>query len=117
MDQAHPNPSQLFGRLVTLSEEAAASGQFEVAYYALMAALHAAEREANAEAVLQVCKVGAAQEGVIERQRPPHPLSHAAAARRRTESVYSTLQTQAQAVRLRIEGPGHLQRPLPEVHE
>jgi hypothetical protein len=117
MPQSQARPKQLLDRLLAVSEEAAESGQFEVAYHSLMAALHAAEGDGDTEGVLRICKIGAAQERAIEKQRPPHPLSQSAAARRGTESVYSTLQTHAQAVRLRIQGARHLQRPLPGVPE
>ncbi len=109
MPSSKAKPAQLSDRLVTLSEEAAASGQFEVAYHVLMAALHAAERESRTDAVERISRIAAIQEKAIEAQQPPHPLSQAAAARRGTESVYSTLQTHAEAVRLRIQGKRQLE--------
>jgi len=113
MPRSKAQPAQLLDRLVSLSEEAAAGGQFEVAYHTLMAALHASEREGSTAGVDRVSRVAANQERAIEAVRPPHPLSQASASKRGTESVYSTLQTHAQAVRLRIEGARHLQRLLP----
>jgi hypothetical protein len=110
-------PSQLLERLLGLSEEAAAANLFEVAYHALMAGLHAAERDSNTEGVDRIVRIAASQERAIEAVRPQHPLSHAAASHRGTESVYSTLRTHAQAVRLRIAGSRHFQRPLPEGRE
>jgi hypothetical protein len=109
MSQSAVKPTRLFERLLALSEEAAAANLFEVAYHALMAALHAAERDSNTDGVDRISRTAASQERTIEAQRPPHPLSHAAASHRGTESVYSTLQTHAQAVRLRIQGSRHQQ--------
>jgi hypothetical protein len=118
MPQSTVKSAQLFDRLLALSEEAGAANLFEVAYHALMAALHAAERDANTERVRRVCRTAAIQERAIEAMRPAHPLSQAAASTRGTESVYRTLQTHAQAIRLRIEGFQQLQRhPFPETRD
>jgi len=91
--QSNVQPTQLFERLLTLSEEAAAADLFEVAYHALMAALHAAENDSNIDRVARISMTAASQERALEAVRPPHPLSQAAASHRGTESVYSTLQT------------------------
>jgi len=92
-----------FDRLFAIAKEVGDRGHFEVAYHALMAALHAAEVERNVEAVQRIKRLGAEQERVIETLRPVHPLSHSAARERGTNSVYHTLQIHADTVRLRLE--------------
>ena len=97
----------LLRRLLTLSNAAADAGEFEVAYHALMAALHAAERvgrdKGNASVLAEVERVGKAQAERIEKIRPPHQLAKSAAKNRGHVSVYETLLVHARSARLRIE--------------
>ena len=99
--------SALMRRLITVSNAAADGGEFEVAYHALMAALHAAERvgkdAGNATALAEIERVAKAQSDRVEKIKPPHQLSRAAARNRGHTSVYDTLLIHTHSARMRIE--------------
>lgn len=94
-------------RLLSASIAAADSGQFEVAYHALMAALHAAEgidkEPARADAITEIERVAREQSARVEKLKPVHQLSRMAAGARGHKSVYDTLLLHVKSARLRIE--------------
>ena len=97
-------------RLLSASVAAAESGEFEVAYHALMAALHAAEgvgketaSAAGIAGIAEIERVAGEQSAQVEKLKPIHQLSPAAAKVRGHKSVYDTLLLHAKSARLRIE--------------
>lgn len=94
-------------RLLSASVAAAESGEFEVAYHALMAALHAAEgvgkETASAAGIAEIERVAREQSAQIEKLKPGHQLSRMAAKVRGHKSVYDTLLIHSKSARLRIE--------------
>src|SRR5215210_3393274 len=92
-----------FRRLLLVSHEAAGVGEYEVAYHALLAALHQAEFMGSLEGVHQVAEATDVQSSAIEALIPPHHLSSAMAKRRGTSPVYDSLRLHAKAVRSRLE--------------
>lgn len=98
--------ASLLDRLLELSREAAQIGEYEVAYHAIMAALHAAETARSLSGVERIIRLAEEQENAIEGQSPPHHLSSAQAQRRGTHSVYRSLPAHADAVRLRLKAAG-----------
>ena len=97
----------LMRRLLTASIAAADSGEYEVAYHALMAAMHAAEsvgkEAASAGAITEIERLARLQSAEVEKIKPTHQLSRAAAKNRGHSSVYDTLLIHANSARLRIE--------------
>ncbi|HET7362854.1 MAG TPA: hypothetical protein VFJ70_04690 [Burkholderiales bacterium] len=75
--------------LLKLSGEAAARGQYEVAYHLLMAALHVALTKQQAAA--------------IERVQPSHHLSRHQAQLRGQTALFDSLAAHVEAVRLRLQ--------------
>ena len=97
----------LVRRLIAVSTAAARAEEFEVAYHALMAALHAAElvrREVgSADALSEVTKVAEAQAAQIEKINPPHQLSRISSRARGNFSLYDTLQLHVKSARMRLD--------------
>ncbi len=97
----------LMRRLLSASVAAAGSGEFEVAYHALMAALHAAEgidkEPARANGITEIERVAREQSAQVEKLKPAHQLSRMAAGVRGHKSVYDTLLLHLKSARLRIE--------------
>ena len=94
--------ASLLDGLLKLSAEAARIGEYEVAYHAIMAALHAAEAAGSLHGVERVLRLAEEQEKAIESLRPPHRLSSAQAKGRGTDPVYRSLPVHADAVRARL---------------
>jgi hypothetical protein len=101
----------LLERLLEASSDAAQLGEYEVAYHALMAALHAAESARDLAGVDQVAATAREQEAVMESIQPPHNLSTVRAKERGNHSVYRGLELHAHAVRLRLRGEFGLTHP------
>lgn len=97
----------LMRRLLSASIAAGEAGEYEVAYHALMAALHAAEgvgkATASATALAEIERIARLQSAQVEEIKPVHQLSRAAAKNRGHTSVYDTLLIHANSARLRIE--------------
>ena len=97
----------LMRRLIMASTTAASAGEWEVAYHALMAALHAAEAVAKEQETIapiaEVEQVAREQAIRIEKVKPPHQLSRAIAKNRGHSSVYDVLMVHINSSRLRIE--------------
>jgi hypothetical protein len=98
--------TQLLRRLLEVNSEAADIGEYEVAYHALMAALHAAEgvaEETNSdETILEIADIAKRQGARLEKVEPTHQLSKAAARTRGHSSVYETLLVHADSARQRV---------------
>jgi hypothetical protein len=96
------NTEAILDRLLELAAEAGALDQHEVAYHALMAALHAAEETGDVGNVARVESVADAENRRVEACVPPHNLSSVMAAARGTQSLYSSFHTHAEALRARM---------------
>jgi hypothetical protein len=101
------NSSNLIERLVACSTDAAAANLYEVAYHALMAALHAAEAADDLSALRDITEIAQRQERAIESVSPPHRLARVSAQARGTVPLYSSLALHIEAVRARIEVDQH----------
>jgi hypothetical protein len=104
----------LMRRLLASSTAAAGAGEWEVAYHALMAALHAAEAVAREEETIapiaEIERVAKEQAIRIEKVKPPHQLSRSIAKNRGHSSVYDVLLVHINSSRLRIEANVRRQR-------
>lgn len=105
-----PSAASLLERLLELSAEAARIGEYEIAYHAILAALHAAESARSLSGVERVLRLAEEQEMAIESLRPPHRLSSAEAKHRGTDPLYRSLPIHAEAVRLRLTSDKHIRR-------
>src|SRR5215218_6072833 len=85
----------LFVRLLAESREAHACGQYEVAYHALTAAMHAADDAADIAALETAAHEAAAQLEHIDVHAPEHRLSTRSAARHAHPGVYTLLTRQS----------------------
>ena len=87
----------LFSRLMMLNREAFDAGQYNIAYHILMAALHAAQEQRAAQALMTVQRVAEEQLAEIDRRAPAYEHSTASAHTRGHVSIFALLARQAQA--------------------
>src|SRR5262249_47927401 len=87
-----------------VNTEAFALREFEVAYHALMGALHIADHAGDTDILERVAALAQEQDAALESLHPKHPLSREAAAARRQPAIFATLKVHVDAVRLRVEG-------------
>jgi hypothetical protein len=92
----------LFEQLVSISAEAVQAKQFEVAYYATAAAMHAAAADRDAGELEWLRMLIRAHEAAIEAEMPPHRLSSQRAQRRGRRSIYASLHSTLESLRLQI---------------
>ena len=83
------------------ADRAAREGNYEAAYHFLMAAIHVADKSGDRELVTRACAIGQRCKDEIDTLRPEHPLSGAAAERRRQTPLFDALQTHGKSVLLR----------------
>jgi hypothetical protein len=96
-EQPSPSAGSLFERLLGLSREAHAGRQFETAYHALTAAMHAADDAADTRALAVVAAEAEAQIEWIDRHAPAHRLSSSSSSQREHPGVYVMLARQTAA--------------------
>jgi hypothetical protein len=101
----------LFVRLLAESREAHAGGQHEVAYHALMAAMHAADDVADLRALEAVSLEAAAQLQHIDRHLPQHRLSTSSASRHVHPGVFTLLARQSTMLAHLHESRRHSSEP------
>lgn len=89
-------------QILELNRQAAARGEYEVAYHLLMAALHWADHSGNADVLVEIAAVAKAQGDMVERHQPPHHLSRHQAQTRGQTAVFDSFQAHVEAVRLRL---------------
>jgi len=89
--------------VLKLNADAVAQGEYEVAYHLLMAALHFAEAQKNVVALDRITQLAKEQGGAIERVQPTHQLSRKQAQLRGQTTLFDSLLTHIEAVRLRIQ--------------
>ncbi len=102
-----PNPDEhglrrsdhedLFQTLLHSNETAFASGRYEAAYHALMAALHVAQDSEDAEGLLVIVGRAKEQQASIDALAHDHRFSTASAASRGHKSLYEMAAQQARA--------------------
>ncbi|HYY61501.1 MAG TPA: hypothetical protein VE756_08940 [Burkholderiales bacterium] len=95
--------SELLDTLFKANAEAAAQGEYEVAYHTLMAALHLADRHADLRAVERINLLARQQQAMVEAVQPPHNLSSAQAKNRGQTPLFESLRIHIDSVRLRHE--------------
>jgi hypothetical protein len=89
--------------VLKLNGEAAARGEYEVAYHLLMAALHVADHAKNSQVLERIAALARQQAEAIERIEPPHNLSRSQAHMRGQAALYDSLAAHIEAVRLRLQ--------------
>jgi len=91
----------LYERLITASEMAFASAHYEVAYHALIAALHWANDHADLRRLQAIEQLANEQHHWLDTHLPQHRLSTQSSKLRGNQSVYETLKRQvASMIRL-----------------
>jgi hypothetical protein len=88
--------------ILKLNGEAAASGEYEVAYHLLMAALHVVDHGRDPKALERIAALAREQGEALERVQPPHQLSRSQAQQRGQTALYDSLAAHIEAVRLRL---------------
>src|SRR5262245_45269059 len=92
----------VYEQLIAASETAFASGHYEAAYHALMAALHWANDQADLQRLQTVAQLANEQHNWLDTHLPTHRLSTQSSVLRGHQSVYDTLKQQvASMIRLR----------------
>jgi hypothetical protein len=81
--------------LFEVNERAFAAGQYEVAYHALMAALHAAQDQRAADQLQRIAALAQAQQEKIDRSSPQHPLSSTRARDHGATGIFAMASRQA----------------------
>jgi hypothetical protein len=104
----------MLDKVLKLNAEAAAQGDYEVAYHLLMAALHVADHAKDAAGVERIAQLAREQGGALERLQPPHHLSRRQAQLRGQTAVFDSLMTHVDAVRLRLQSDHQRARRHPE---
>lgn len=92
----------MLNEVLKLNADAAAEGEFEVAYHLLLAALHVAEGRKDALVLDRITQLAREQGAAIERVQPPHPLSRKQAHLRGQTALFDSLLAHIEAVRLRL---------------
>ena len=98
----------LSSQVLQANAQAFEAGEYECAYHLLMGALHLADHASDMELVEQIRAAATVQERKLEAMRPPHNLSTSQATVRGQTSVFRSLATHIDAVRLRIESARQL---------
>lgn len=99
-------PSSMFERLLSISHESVQARRFEVAYHALVAAMHTAKHDGDLVAFDQVQQVLDAHAGALDEIEPAHWLSSVGAEKRGTHSLYQPLRQMLEMIRPRVAAGG-----------
>ena len=94
--------------ILALNSEAAAKGNFEVAYPLLMAALHHADHAGDQAVLDRLSQIAKAQAQAVEAVQPVHHLSRRMAEARGQTALYDSFQAHVEAVRLRQQSARHV---------
>ena len=98
-----PRAAELQARGLQLYRDAREAGQYEVAYHALCAALHAAEALDDGGACELVEREARTCRDWIDTHAPESKLSSRSAQSRGHESIFRQLAVMAEAARLRLQ--------------
>ena len=91
-----------YERLMNITDQAFADRQYDVAYHALVAAMHCAEALGDEQRLSIVEQTAQRQREWIDTYDPGHRLSSQSAASQGVHSIYASLGAQLNAVRLRL---------------
>jgi hypothetical protein len=94
--------------ILALNARAAASGNYEVAYHLLMAALHHADHAGDEAALARLSKIAKKQGDAVEAVQPAHHLCRRHAEARGQTALFDSFQAHIDAVRLRLQSARHL---------
>ena len=101
-----PPEADPYIQLLAISQEVFDAQLYEVAYHALMAALHCADSAQDEDRLIEVATVAQAQRDRLATESPHHLIAPQAAERRGHRSVYDSLLLQVTAMQLRVRsGP------------
>lgn len=89
-------------QLLTLHGESSRLGEHEVAFHALAAAAHAAERLEDVDALEHVAQLSREELASIDAVLPQHRHSSRSASQRRHRSIFEQLAVTASTIRQRI---------------
>ena len=93
--------TELYQQLLEINRQAFAAGHYDVAYHALMAALHCAQPLKDVDGLGEIKRVAEEQLQYIDRNQPQYEHSTRSAHQRGHVSVYALLARQAET-RVRI---------------
>jgi len=93
---------RFLGQLLELHRDAAGIGEHEVAFHALNAAAHAAERLEDVDALERIARLSREELATIDAARPEHRHSSQSADRRNHRSIFEQLAVTATIMRQRI---------------
>src|SRR5215212_7539826 len=108
-----PLDPDLYLRLLAISDEAFAAELYEVAYHALLAALHWADTAHDVVRLQEVRARAQEQRDWVAVQAPEHRHAPQAAARRGHRSIYDSLTLQADAMLARVRSAPAGSNPPP----
>jgi hypothetical protein len=97
-----------YGQFLKASTAAFGAGQFEVAYHALMAALHCAEGTGDTGRLTEVAQFARETQATIDTTAAAHRLSTQSANTRGHQSLFTVAAVMADAARLRLESESRL---------
>jgi hypothetical protein len=92
----------LYEQYINLAEMSFADEHFEAAYHALVAAMHTADDDGDANRIEVVKQMAREQITWLNIHRPNHLTGSTSAMHRGNRSIYGSLQLQADAMLLRI---------------
>jgi len=101
---------ELMEGFLALNARAAARGEYEAAYHALMGALHLVDHSGDLASLERIGELARRQDDDIERIRPSHHLSRGEASRRGQVSIYASARVHVDAVRLRLQSARQIVR-------
>jgi hypothetical protein len=87
----------LYRRAIEMNAEAFAAEEYDIAYHALMVALHSAQSLADSECLREVERIATEQLRHIDLERPEYQHSTNSAHRRGHFSIFDTAARQARA--------------------
>ena len=93
----------MYQQLMSISQEALVSGNYETAYHALCAAMHCASNFGNEQRLRLVEQVAKEQRDWIDTNAPKHRMSTQSAHQRQGISMYEMLSRQAAAHALMVK--------------
>lgn len=89
--------NNLYQRLMSINQEAFAGQRYNVAYHALMAALHCAQDLDDSQGLAEVERVANEQSSWIDAHHPEYEHSTQSASKRNNSSIYVNAARQAHA--------------------
>lgn len=105
MPQDHSDvAADLYEGSLAIGRQAIDAGLFEVAFHALSAALHCAERLEDVARVQAIDDVARETQQRIDREHPDHRIGSRAASDRGHTPLFNTLSLHAQALAARLRG-------------